>query len=170
MLYTYERLSRFMKAFMIRKVTFRDGSEIYFSNGELYTINDHGEKDYESVKMFYFNIAMVNDELEKFIIRTRKGLSESGKSFTCKEVKELKGMINLIVKNGVPKNLTDWIRALQDLSTDKEDCCSEKLWEDLASIEDKEDKRTNLIKNIILDYALEESDRRLAVKIFESVR
>lgn len=155
---------------MIRKVTFRDGTEIYFSNGELYTINDHGEKDYENVKMFYFNIAIVNDELEKFIIRTRKGLSESGKSFTCKEVKELKGMINLIVKNGVPKNLTDWICALQELSTDNEDCCSEELWETLVSIEGIDDSRANLIRDVILYYALEASDKRLAVKIFESVR
>jgi len=50
----YERLSEFMKEFMIRKVTLRDGKEIYYGqNGELYTINEHGEKDYESLKAHY---------------------------------------------------------------------------------------------------------------------
>ncbi|SFH41866.1 hypothetical protein SAMN05660649_05135 [Desulfotomaculum arcticum] len=49
----YERLSKFMKEFMIRKVTLRDGTEIYRINGELCTITENGEKDYVSIKERY---------------------------------------------------------------------------------------------------------------------
>ena len=51
---TYKRLSKFMKEYMIRKVTLRNGKEVYYGkNGELYTINEQGEKDYKSLKMHY---------------------------------------------------------------------------------------------------------------------
>ena len=57
----YERLSKFMKEYMIRKVTLRNGEEVYYGqNGELYTINEHGEKDDKSLKAHYMMLSFLD--------------------------------------------------------------------------------------------------------------
>ena len=100
----YKRLSQFMKEYMIRKVTLRNGQEVYYGkNGELYTINGQGEKDYKSLKERYMMLSLLD------VHNFERALLLKGQSRWQKPIRDLNGLflctkLNLQLYYVIPKN------------------------------------------------------------------